>query len=150
MMRNNPWSPEQTNVKKHKQETKRFSTSASLLNKKHCFAKCCFGNQTVFDSRNMFPLEHVRNVSGWRRRMWKTMWFCVLHLFSGFLGPFAVGFRQASHCTISSLPPPPPTTPTLKRHHVVWDPLQFRRHPQLKNCLSIWLTILICIPWHVT
>ena len=29
--------------------------------KKHCFAKRYFGNQTVFDSKNMFSSEHVRN-----------------------------------------------------------------------------------------
>ena len=51
---------------KKEQGTKRFSTSADYRlrhseTKKHCFAKCCFVNQTVLDSRHMFSAEHVRN-----------------------------------------------------------------------------------------
>ena len=42
-------------------EHNRGLSSASLRNIKYCFAKHCFGNQTVFDSKNMFQSEHVRN-----------------------------------------------------------------------------------------
>ena len=53
-------------TKNTKQETKRFSTTAVYRlrhskTKKHCFAKHCFQDQTVFDLRRMFSLEHVRN-----------------------------------------------------------------------------------------
>ena len=34
-------------------------------------------------------------VSGWRRQMWKTILFCVSHLFSVFWRPFALGFSWA-------------------------------------------------------
>ena len=57
---------ERQKTRNMKRETKWFSTPAvyrlrhSETKKKHCFAKRCFGNQTVFDSRNMFSSEHVR------------------------------------------------------------------------------------------
>ena len=67
MRRLKPSANERQKTRNKKHETKRFSTyirglsSASLQNKKKCFAKRCFANQTVLDSINMFSAEHVRN-----------------------------------------------------------------------------------------
>ena len=60
-----PGLPVQTKVKKHETQNKtvqhnRGLSSASLQNKKHCFAKR-FANQPVLDSRNMFSAEHAQN-----------------------------------------------------------------------------------------
>ena len=60
-----PSANERQKTQNKKHETKQFSLSAVYRlchceTKEHCFAKR-FGNQTVFDSRNMFSSEHVRN-----------------------------------------------------------------------------------------
>ena len=57
-------SSAQTEVKKHKKRNTK-QNSLALMRSIVCvtpnLTKCCFANQTVFYSRNIFSSEHVRN-----------------------------------------------------------------------------------------
>ena len=57
-------------------------------------SRCRTGWTSVRLIRETLFSETLLIVSGWRRRMWKTISFCVSHLFSDFWRPFALGFTQ--------------------------------------------------------